>query len=71
MIAIEKRHFRSKQDFHLELYPIGNLIRFHVRATSGERNIGSHIDDTSSIGTERIECMKNYFKVQLAPMHKY
>ena len=28
MIAIEKRHFRSKQDFHLELYPIGNLKSF-------------------------------------------
>ena len=27
------------------------LKKFHVRATSGERNIGSHIDDTSSIGT--------------------
>ena len=28
MIAIDKRHFRSKQDFHLELYPIGNLKSF-------------------------------------------
>ena len=28
MITIEKRHFRSKQDFHLELSPIGNLKSF-------------------------------------------
>ena len=28
MIAIKKRHFRSKQDFHLELYPLGNLKSF-------------------------------------------
>ena len=28
MIAIENRHFRSKQDFHLELSPIGNLKSF-------------------------------------------
>ena len=28
MIAIEKRHFRSKQDFHLELSPIRNLKSF-------------------------------------------
>ena len=28
MITIEKRHFHSKQDFHLELYPIGNLKSF-------------------------------------------
>ena len=51
MITIEKRHFCSKQDFHLELSPIGNFKKFHVRATSGERNIGSHTEDTSSRGT--------------------
>ena len=28
MITIEKRHFCSKQDFHLELSPIGNLKSF-------------------------------------------
>ena len=28
MITTEKRHFRSKQDFHLELSPIGNLKSF-------------------------------------------
>ena len=28
MITIEKRHFRSKQDFHLELSPIGKLKSF-------------------------------------------
>ena len=28
MITMEKRHFRSKQDFHLELSPIGNLKSF-------------------------------------------
>ena len=28
MITIEKRHFRSKQDFHLELSTIGNLKSF-------------------------------------------
>ena len=33
------------------------LKKFHVRATSGERNIGSHIDDTSSIGTAAAHCI--------------
>ena len=28
MITIENMHFRSKQDFHLELSPIGNLKSF-------------------------------------------
>ena len=28
MITIKKRHFRSKQDFHLESSPIGNLKSF-------------------------------------------
>ena len=28
MITIEKRHFRSKQDFHFEYSPIGNLKSF-------------------------------------------
>ena len=28
MITIEKRHFRNKEDFHLELSPIGNLKSF-------------------------------------------
>ena len=28
MSTIQKRHFRSKQDFHLELSPIGNLKSF-------------------------------------------
>ena len=51
MITIENGQFPSKKDFHLELSPIGNLKKFHVRAISGERNIGSHIDDTSSRGT--------------------
>ena len=31
MVTIEKRHFRSKQDFHLELSPIGNLKSFMSR----------------------------------------
>ena len=28
MITIKKRHFCSTQDFHLELFPIGNLKSF-------------------------------------------
>ena len=28
MITIENRHFRGKQDFHVELSPIGNLKSF-------------------------------------------
>ena len=49
MITIENVHFRSKQEFHLELSPIGNLKSF----MSGPpvANIGSHIDDTSWRGT--------------------
>ena len=35
------------------------LKKFHVRATGGERNIGSHIDDTSSIGTTATHYIDN------------
>ena len=51
MITIENRHFRSKQDFHLELSPIGN-ISSHIDDTLSIGTAAAHyIDDTSSIGT--------------------
>ena len=35
------------------------LKKFHDRATNGEKNIGSYIDDTSSIGTAAVHYIDN------------
>ena len=46
-----KKHFRSKQDFHLELSPIENLNSFMSGPTVAKETLVFHTDDTSSIGT--------------------
>ena len=45
------------------------LKKFYVRATSGERNIGSHIDDTSSTGTAAVHYIDNTSSIGTAAIH--